>query len=369
VRAIAAKRRILLISDGQTSPDDEQRLRSTIAGAGVEVSAVAIGSNTNRSLLQELANSTGGRAYFPGDLAELPKIVAREAARSRSGAVVEEPFVPRSASHPVMSGIDPRSLPMLSGYVVGAAKASAVNVLASHLDDPILSAWQFGLGRVAVFTADLRSSWSAPLRAWGGFGRLWAQQVRWVSRGLDDSQLRVTSARDHEGLRFDLDAEREDGRPIELIGMRATLRSPDDKSAAVTFVSTGPGRYVAHVNASLTSFSGPYALSLSARDGDGGAEHHVVTGLFHGDDQERASVGADDGLLGRLAAITGGRVLSPSDNPFAGSRAKSYQDVSTVVAAVALMLYLVDVLFGARLISFAASTSRFPGRFRPLARY
>ena len=37
------------------------------------------------------------------------------------------------------------------------------------LDDPVMAAWRFGLGRVAVYTADLRSPWSAGLRRWPGF--------------------------------------------------------------------------------------------------------------------------------------------------------------------------------------------------------
>ena len=39
---------------------------------GVELSVVAIGSNANRPLLEELARATGGRAYFPDNLRDLP---------------------------------------------------------------------------------------------------------------------------------------------------------------------------------------------------------------------------------------------------------------------------------------------------------
>ena len=361
-RTTMSKRQILLISDGQTSPDDEQQLRAAIAGAGVEVSTVAIGSGANRALLQQLANSTGGRAYFPSDLAELPKIVAREAARSRSGQVVEEPFVLRTATHPITAGLDRASLPTLAGYVVGAAKPSAASILTSHLDDPILCAWQFGLGRVAVFTAGLESSWSAPLRAWRGSGRLWAQTARWVSRGLDDRELRVVASREGTTLQFVVDAAREDARPLELTDIHASLRSPDDKMSDVPFAAAAPGRYLAKADATV---AGAYTLSFSARDRQSGVEHHLVSGVFRGDEQERASSGPDDALLGRLAAATGGRVLSASENPLAAPRPTAYQDVSTWVAAAALVLYLASLLISpAFLTSSAAWTSRFPGRSR-----
>jgi hypothetical protein len=120
VRATFSKRQILLMSDGQTSPDDEQQLRAAIGATGVEVSTVAIGSAANRGLLQQLANSTGGRAYFPSDLAELPKIVAREAARSRSGWSRSRSWC--EAPHPITAGIDPRPSEAV-GYVVQRSEA------------------------------------------------------------------------------------------------------------------------------------------------------------------------------------------------------------------------------------------------------
>jgi Mg-chelatase subunit ChlD len=338
-----SRRQILLISDGQTSAGDAEQLRAAAAAAGVQVSSVAIGTAANRSLLQQLADSTGGRAYFPDDLAELPNIVAREAARSRSGDVVEETFTLRGSAHPILAGIDRERLPRLAGYVVGAARPTAASVLASHLDDPILSAWQFGLGRVALFTADLGSSWSAPLRAWSDFGRLWVQSARWVSRRVEDRQLRLAAGLDGTALRFILDAERDDGSPIDLVQVDGILRGPDGSSRHVAFEPSAPGRYVARADATS---SGAYTVAVAARDREGGADHHLAAGLFRGSDRERAAHGPDDGLLRRVAAATGGRVLAAADNPFAGERPIAYRDVSTWLAAIALLLYLADLLVG-----------------------
>src|SRR2546421_575806 len=84
-----------------------------------------------------------------------------------------------------------RRLTTPSVCVRTAAKPPATNILSSHLDDPILSAWRAGLGRAAVFTADLGSPWSASLRGWQDFARLWTQSVRWISRRSDDPALVV----------------------------------------------------------------------------------------------------------------------------------------------------------------------------------
>ncbi len=325
-----------------------------MAAGGVEVSAVAVGNDSNRRLLEQLASSTGGRAYFPSDLSELPKIVAREAVRSRSGHIVEEPFTIRGTLHAILAGIDRTSLPQLSGYVVGAAKPSAASVLASHLDDPVLSAWQFGLGRVAVFTADLRSSWSASLRAWRSFGRLWVQTARWVSRAVDDRDLRLRAERDGKALRLVVDAEREDGSVVDFSEARATVRSPDRKTADVTFDPSAPGRYVARVDATA---SGEYDIAFTGRERDGN-ERHLTTAVFRNPDQERVAGPADDELLRRLAAITGGRVLTPSDNPFAFPRPRALRDITTWVVTIALAAYLALVLTVFRRTPSARSAER-----------
>jgi uncharacterized membrane protein/Mg-chelatase subunit ChlD len=342
-KAAISRRQILLISDGQTSPDDAEQLLRATGGTGVEVSAVAIGANANRSLLQQLADSTGGRAYFPADLADLPKIVAREAVRSRSGDVVEEPFALRGMSHPVLAGLDRAALPRLSGYVVASAKPTAVSILTSHLDDPILCAWQFGLGRVAVFTGDLESSWSAKLRAWRDFGRLWVQSTRWVSRSLDDRQLRLAAVRDGRAWQLVVNAERADGSPIDLVDARATVRRPDASANDLRFEAFAPGRYVAHLGGVVP---GAYTLSFTAHERDGGVEHRLLAGVFRSDNREQAALGPDDELLRHVAAIGGGRVLAAGANPFAGVRPTEYRDVSTWLTAAALFLYLAELLVG-----------------------
>jgi len=81
-------------------------------------------------------------------------------------------------------------------------------------------------------------------------------------------------------------------------------------------------------------------------EGGSGAEHHLVTGVFRGAEQESASQGPDDELLARLAAMSGGRTLSAADNPFAAPRPRTYQDVSAWVAVAALALYLGDLSLG-----------------------
>src|SRR5678815_4168358 len=55
---------IILLSDGQTRPDDFQGLTTRLANAGITVSTVAVGSDADRRLMGNIAAWGKGRAYY-----------------------------------------------------------------------------------------------------------------------------------------------------------------------------------------------------------------------------------------------------------------------------------------------------------------
>jgi Ca-activated chloride channel homolog len=340
-----ARRLVLLISDGRTSDDDAARVTGLARTGGVQISAVAIGANANRTLLEELARSTGGRAYFPDRLGDLPHLVAREAARSSAGGVVQERFVPRASPHPAITGIDAAALPPLNGYVVSAVRSSAIAILSSHLDDPILCAWRAGLGRVAVFTADLGSPWSAGLRSWPASARMWTQTVRWLSRAEAGGALRVRIRDADAGPQLAMDTEPSEGSPLPFDTVQAIVRPPAGGEHEITLEPTAPGQYAAPIPVSGT---GPYVVAVTARDQRTMTERRVVRGVYWSADREIQHRGADMPLLLRIASLTGGRLLGDGESPFDGPRTAGYADASRWLVLAALVMFLLDVAVGGR---------------------
>ena len=47
--------------------------------------------------------------------------------------------------------------------------------------DPLLARWQYGLGRAAVWTSDLKGQWGRDWVAWPEFARFSAQLVGWTN--------------------------------------------------------------------------------------------------------------------------------------------------------------------------------------------
>jgi hypothetical protein len=351
-RAEVSRRYVLLMSDGRTAPADADRLRAAARTGGIELSVIAIGADADRSLLERLAQGTGGRAYFPDDLRELPILAAREAARAAGGGSVQEHFALRAATHPITAGLDRGSMPDMGGYVVSVARPGAESILMSHLDDPVLAGWRFGLGRVAVYTAGLNAPWSASLRAWGGFSSLWLQTVRWLSRRTIHVALQTTVVERADGMYLMVDATSPSGELLNLRALRAVVRDPSGREEDVAVHAQAPGLYEARIEVAQP---GPYLVNVSGRSLDDVAEVTALRGFYWSADRERRASGVDVAAMTALAQLTGGRLLGADQDPFSGPRPRAYREIWPALALAALWIFLLEVAVRRRVIPWRRS--------------
>ncbi len=333
-----ARSKILLISDGRTTASDADRALAAVARAGIEVSTVAIGDDADRVLLGRLAESTGGKAFFPASIQDLPRIVSREAARSSGGAFVQEPFTPRATSHPVLAGLDRARMPQLAGYVVSAVKPTATTVLGSHLDDPVFGVWRVGLGRVGVMTTDLRTSWGSGLVRWDRVPTLWAQSMRWMSRQTSGAGMELRLRVDEGVLHVSAEADpAADGGAVALTDATAVITRPSGDTQSLSMAATGPTAYEARIPVTTP---GEYLVAVSAGSGGSGTERRLLRGLYWSADEERVPESPDASALAAIARAGGGRVLSDGESPFEGPRPIVTADISPLVLMAALALFV-----------------------------
>jgi hypothetical protein len=334
-----SRRHVLLLSDGRTSQADAVRLRAIADRRDIEISTVALGGEADHALLASLAQTTGGRAYFPGDIRELPGIVARESARVGGGRVVETTVGSIAGRHQIFAGLRTSTLPPLGGYVVSAAKASAESPLQSSLGDPVLATWRVGLGRAAVYTAEMHGEWSSQLREWDDFDALLTRICRWASRSTRDISLYATFAQRSDGLQLIVEAA-DDSAAGRLRG-DATVRAPDGGTTTLRLRETAPGRYETVIAA---ADPGAYVFSVSLASPDSSREARIVRGLYWSADLEYHDTTPNERLLSQLAALTGGRVLTERDDVFAAQRPTSYLDAWRWLALAALCFFLLDTV-------------------------
>jgi uncharacterized membrane protein len=305
-------RHCIVLSDGLSNPDHFVGILGQMAAEKITVSTVGVGQDADQQLLMAIAHWGGGRYYFTNNPHDIPKFFTREALIIRKHMLLEEEFTPAPwHDSELLAGLE-AGLPTLQGYVVTTAKDNATVPLVSHEGDPILAHWRYGLGKSLAFTSDATTRWGADWLGWGGFGRFWAQNVRWTLRAAPPADFRVeTRVVDGEGI-VRIDAVDEAGRFVNFLAPRGLVTTPDAEAVELDMQQTGPGVYEARFP---IGGSGVYLANISYQD-DRGRSGMIPTGIAVDYAREYAFHTTNHGWLETLAALGGGQVLGPGDTPF-----------------------------------------------------
>jgi Mg-chelatase subunit ChlD len=314
----AKVKHIILLTDGEAPRGPYEDLAKQMEAAQVSMSTVGIGSDADTNLLEELAQLGHGRYYDGNDPFDLPQLLVKETQQVQRAAIVEEDFTPLPiATNPATEGIDMRQAPQLRGYVATTAKPQSTVLLASKQLDPVLSEWQYGLGRVMAWTSDAKNLWSSRWLEWPDFGRFWAQVVKRTDRPPEDPNRQVTVKIDGDRARITLDAqtgaEQPDRHYLNFLPTQATLVDPHGQEQTVPLPQVAPGRYEATVP---VQSDGVYTLTATQTESTG--EQAVQSsGFVVPYSPEYGLTGTDQTLLEGLVRRTGGKIISDPTDAFA----------------------------------------------------
>ena len=311
--ADAGLKHVIIISDGDPSQPNPA-LADLLVKAKITISTAVINPHSPRDvqLMRDLAAWGRGNFYDVQDPRRLPQIFIKEAVTVRKALIFEEPFTPRVQYFTdLLEGIA-APIPKLRGYVCTTAKDLAQTPLVSQHKDPVLAHWRYGLGKAVAFTSDATNRWAADWLAWPGYSKFWSQALRWVMRSVDDTHFQVSShAADGKGW-VGVDALTEDGRPLDMLNMKAMVVTPAFERMQVPLEQVAPGRYEAEFPAEAV---GSYMINLM-HQGPKGQIGSQRTGLTISYSDEFKSLQGDGGLLDRLKTVTRGRTLKMGDPVF-----------------------------------------------------
>ena len=342
VSSKAKSKHIVLLTDGVSAPGDYEGLIAKMAENGITLSTVAVGADADTALMQWLATQGKGRYYYTEDGNALPDIFAHESHLAARSYLIEHEFTPeRSFPSPVLDGLG--GLPPLLGYVGTSQRPGGQIVLVSDAGDPVLAHWQYGLGRVVAWTSDATGRWGKQWVGWSDFARFWQQAARWSTSaeagGGLQSRVEVEAGTAHVSV----DASAPDGTFLNSLDARALVVTPAGLTATVQLRQTAAGRYEGEFPAPE---EGAYLLSVQAS----GAETprlSTTTGLVVPYSPEYRPTADGAALLGRLAALTGGRIISTEDvhAPFApGPRpVRNTTELWPILLLLAILLLPFDV--------------------------
>ena len=179
----AKQKHIILLSDGK-SDGDFIPLARRIAADKISVTTIAIGDAAAQTLMQSIAREGQGNYKYVRNVSQLPKVFAN-AVRQTQKYTIQQFFQPiiSDPGSTILKGID--RLPMLHGYIATSGKEHAQVYIYSHEKHPILAAWNYGLGKAAAFTSDVKPGWGVEWIEWENFGKFWGQVVNWVLPPMD----------------------------------------------------------------------------------------------------------------------------------------------------------------------------------------
>ncbi|MCP4543377.1 MAG: VWA domain-containing protein [Chloroflexi bacterium] len=308
-------RHIILLADGSDSEHQEgvrEMIEEEMVAQNITLSSVAIGAGQDLRFLQEIAELGGGRYHFTNQAANLPVIFAEETQLAMRSYIVEEPFFPRQTStSPILTGID--TVPQLAGYVATTPKSASRVILSTHQDDPLLAAWQYGLGRSVAWTSDATSRWAQRWVEWEGFGRFWGQVVRWTIVERTDVPVEVNVALEGEEAHVTVDAVDEGGGFVNGLDAGVSLVGPDGEPVLVELAQIAPGRYEGTFT---PQEEGAYLMRLTGSlEGEDAVA--LTTGWVMGYSPEYAALEGDPAYLAHLAELSGGVILEEPSDAFA----------------------------------------------------
>ncbi len=328
-------RHVLVLTDGGVETGPFEAIVRKMADSGMTLSTVLVGPGTDTAFLASLAQWGRGRFYTAPDRFNLPEIIVKQPESSLLSPFVEQPTAVRArAGDPITEGIDFAAAPPIAGYVETEAKPTADVVLVSELGHPLVARWQYGLGRVAVFTSQLGGSWSAELSRWPSFANMMANLARCLASTRTDEALTMRVVPRPGAIELQIENRRTDRGPV--VGpVELAITRIGGATTQLTLDPIRPNEWNTRLS---RPDAGVYEAAMRTTDGQlAGAAAFAVPPV-----REVTGVGPDRDLVARVhaanapaAARAQGLSAAPARNPW---------ELWPVLAGAALALVLFNVL-------------------------
>lgn len=344
-KADARVRHILVFSDGKFVRERRNfpSLFRNIEQSPITASSIAIGNQADRELMWRLAEVGVGKKYSVADARDLPEITLEELIRLQRARWIKGPVPVRSGPFAgELRQVDPQAVPPVGGYVLTFEKPSAKTELfvgpEDGPDDPLVSTWRYGLGKVAVLNTALSETDAQKWLQWSGLSNLMSDILGQVysKSALRPDSLDVRHDLNGSTLTVSVDAQR-NGRWLNDADLQGRVASLESEPRSLAFERIAPGRY----RATLEDLAKGVHL-LNVGSDELGRVQETISVPYP---EEYRRIGLNSESLRRMAETTGGRYLESIEEApsLLKGRAYAYQDIWSSLALASLVLFLLDL--------------------------
>jgi len=333
----ATYKHIVLLTDGISEEGDSMDLSREALAKRVTISTVGLGTDVNRSYLEKVATVAGGKSYFLNEPQGLEQLLLHDVQEHTGTTAVERPLSPEVKKNvEILEGVGMESAPALKGYVRFQAKPAAETILALDVKDPLLTRWQYGLGRAAVFASDAKTRWAVDWVKWKGFDRFWTNLCRDLLPHNEAGEAVTIFDRANSELVVDYRLGRGVEEPEKIPQIFAF--GPDGFQQPVDVKKIAAGTYRGR-------------LPIGAREGlfrvrpVEESRAFPETGLYR-PESELNDYGSNEALLKQVAQFTGGRFEPSPSAVFEGGRRSVMTtiDLWPGLLGLAVLLSLIELV-------------------------
>lgn len=258
----ATLKHIILLTDGQDYFRDFKDLSSRMNDRQITLSTVAVGSDADTELMQNLAEAGKGRYYYTDGSTDMPRIFAQEIFLSAKSYLVNHEFTPALVSdNGILTDVIGEGMPSMLGYVASSKKNLATSLLVSDEDDPILTCWQYGLGKTVAFNSDVENIWTANYAGWEQYPSLWRNIIDWTIMDMDSENNSLDISQDGATAKFSYKSDSYGDDTTVTV----TSTDGDGNVEEHILEATAPG-----VFEGTAVFSGTGVYSINVREESGG---------------------------------------------------------------------------------------------------
>lgn len=253
-------RHIILLTDGQDGYTQYEPLYTKLDSNYITLSTVGVGASVDVNIMQELAYRGSGRYYESNSGTDIPKIFIEEMYLASRSYLVNREFVPSIAGNSAMIGdaaID--GMPKLYGYVATTKKPLATNHLVSDTGEPILTTWQYGIGKAVAFTSDGQNQWTKEYANWDKYAEIWKNIFDYVVTEVESDQeiVEVSQGADGATIKYETKEYTNETK------VNVVYTDENGNTKELTLDATAPGKYQGEVPLEET---GIYGLSIQKEE-------------------------------------------------------------------------------------------------------
>ena len=331
-------RHVVLLTDGQGETSNFYDVTSAYQEAGVTLSTVAVGTDSDQRLLKNLAEQCNGRYYYSDISSDIPKIFAQEVFLSGDTYLQNGDFSLKvDGSNAITGDIFEEVWPMIKGYVSATPKSQARVLLASDKDDPVLSVMQYGLGHTVAWNTDVTNTWTGGFAGQTDYIKLWKRIIDYSAgnAGIGEDSADVSTTEGSTKITY------EARDYTEQTKVEAVYTAPDGTTETVKLKATALGQFETSID---TAQTGIYTLSVRRMEGEE-IENAINTAAVVQYSDEYKFALTNEKFSEFVEQY--GRMIKPDENFWkkltASSRAKT--DLTKWLLMIAILWFVMDIAF------------------------